>query len=92
MKVNHFDVIVLLSGGIDSSSCINYYLSQELKPIGLFIDYGQAVAKRELSSAKQIARYQSLLQKLMISLYLATLEISQLTGIVYKHIKNSILY
>jgi len=35
---------------------------------------------------------QSLLQKLMIGLYLATLEISQLTGIAYKHIKNSILY
>ena len=69
MKVNHFDVIVLLSGGIDSSSCINYYLSQELKPIGLFIDYGQAVAKRELSSAKQVSRhYKIKLDMLKISL------------------------
>lgn len=57
MKVNRCNVIVLLSGGIDSSSCIHYYLSQEFKPVGLFIDYGQAVAKRELNSAIQIARY-----------------------------------
>jgi len=54
-KINN--VVILLSGGIDSSACVNYYLSQKLKPIGLFIDYGQAVAKRELNSAKQIARY-----------------------------------
>jgi 7-cyano-7-deazaguanine synthase len=52
-----YDTIVLLSGGIDSSACINYYLSQKLKPIGLFIDYGQVVAKRELSSAQQISRH-----------------------------------
>lgn len=52
-----YNVIVLLSGGIDSTACINYYLSQKLKPLGLFIDYGQSVAKRELGSAKQVSRH-----------------------------------
>lgn len=56
MGTDH-NVIVLLSGGIDSTACVNYYLSQELRPIGLFIDYGQAVAKRELSSAKQVSEH-----------------------------------
>ena len=38
MKKAH-NTVVLLSGGIDSSACVNYYLSQKLKPKGLFIDY-----------------------------------------------------
>ena len=56
MRAN-YNVIVLLSGGIDSAACVNYYLSQKLKPLGLFIDYGQSVAKRELNSAEQISGY-----------------------------------
>ncbi len=51
------DAIVLLSGGIDSTACVAYYLKQNLRPIGLFISYGQAAAKRELKSAKQVAKY-----------------------------------
>lgn len=51
------NVIVLLSGGIDSTACVNYYLSQKLKPVGLFIDYGQAVVERELWSARQVSEY-----------------------------------
>ena len=42
-----YNVIVLLSGGIDSTACVNYYLSQKLKLLGLFIDYGQYVVKGE---------------------------------------------
>ena len=56
MKKSH-NAIVLLSGGIDSSACVHYYLSQNIIPIGLFIDYGQAVAKRELISSLQIAKH-----------------------------------
>jgi len=56
MKKAH-DTIVLFSGGIDSSACVNYYLSQKIKPKGLFIDYGQVVAKRELMSAMQISKH-----------------------------------
>lgn len=67
MRTDH-NVIVLLSGGIDSTACVNYYLSQELRPLGLFIDYGQAVAKRELSSAKQVSgHYKIILDTLKIS-------------------------
>src|SRR4030042_215402 len=57
MMKKAYGAIVLLSGGIDSSACVNYYLSQKIKPIGLFIDYGQAVAKKELNSANQISKH-----------------------------------
>lgn len=55
--VKKHNVIVLLSGGIDSTACINYYLSQKFKPLGLFIDYGQTVAKKEIESAKKVSKY-----------------------------------
>jgi len=64
-----YDVIILLSGGIDSTACINYYLSQKIKPLGLFINYGQAVAERELNSAEEVSRYYKIkLEKIKISL------------------------
>ena len=50
-------VVVLLSGGIDSTACVHYYLSQSCRPLGLFIDYGQAVAQKEIESAKKVAEY-----------------------------------
>jgi len=49
-------VIVLLSGGIDSAACLHYYLDQRFGPTALFINYGQAAAKKECESAKNIAQ------------------------------------
>lgn len=51
------NVIVLVSGGIDSTACIHYYLQQGFSPKGLFIDYGQVVKETEYESAKKIADY-----------------------------------
>ena len=56
-KIKDVCIIVLLSGGIDSTACIHYYLSQGFNTTGVFIDYGQLPVKREESSAKQIASY-----------------------------------
>src|SRR5574340_1237820 len=53
----HTNVIVLLSGGIDSSACINYYLQQGYQPKAFFVDYGQVVCKKENESAKKIAAH-----------------------------------
>lgn len=47
--------IVLFSGGIDSTACLHYYLNGGFTPKALFIDYGQAAAKKEHESAKKIA-------------------------------------
>lgn len=50
-------VVVLLSGGIDSTACINYYLNQGFDVKAAFIDYGQISSKKEFQSAKNIAEY-----------------------------------
>lgn len=47
--------IVLLSGGIDSTACIYYYINQGFNVKAVFIDYGQIASKKELESAKKIA-------------------------------------
>lgn len=57
LKKEGKSVIVLLSGGIDSTACINYYLQEDLSPTALFINYGQAAMKKEYESAKKIATY-----------------------------------
>jgi len=50
-------VLVLLSGGVDSTACVNYYLDQRFDVRGLFIDYGQLANKRELNSATRVASH-----------------------------------
>jgi 7-cyano-7-deazaguanine synthase len=49
-------VMVLLSGGIDSSACIAYYLSQRFLVTALFVNYGQKSAKREVRAARLISK------------------------------------
>ncbi len=48
---------VLLSGGVDSTACVHYYLSQGFDVKGVFIDYGQVANKNEYNSALNIASY-----------------------------------
>jgi len=44
-------VCVLLSGGVDSSACVGYYVSKGYEVSALFIDYGQPDADREAAAA-----------------------------------------
>jgi 7-cyano-7-deazaguanine synthase len=53
------EVLVLLSGGIDSAACLDFYLDLGRKPGALFVDYGQPAAEPELSAALAIADYYS---------------------------------
>lgn len=48
---------VLLSGGIDSSACLQFLLDRHHEVSALFIDYGQAAAKRERLAAGAIAKH-----------------------------------
>ena len=50
-------VIVLLSGGIDSTACVQYYLKNGFSTSAIFIDYEQLPVKMEESSAKKICSY-----------------------------------
>ena len=49
------DVLVLLSGGIDSTACAYFYKSQGFSVETLFINYGQAAIEKEVIAAQQIA-------------------------------------
>ena len=49
------NVLVLLSGGIDSATCVAYYLELGLEVHALFVDYGQVPRKPERASAERIA-------------------------------------
>lgn len=54
------DVLVLLSGGIDSTACAYLYKSQGFSVEALFIDYGQPSASKEAEASRSLAEYLSI--------------------------------
>ena len=48
---------VLLSGGIDSSTCLAYYLDEEFDVGAVFVSYGQVASTPELLAAKSVCRH-----------------------------------
>ena len=54
------EVVVLLSGGVDSTACIHFYTELKRPTEGLFIDYGQPAAIPELRAAKRVVEYYSI--------------------------------
>lgn len=50
-------VLVLLSGGIDSTAMVHFYKTQGNSVSGLFIDFGQISGKREESASELIADF-----------------------------------
>jgi len=57
---NKTQVLVLLSGGIDSTVCIDYYLNNNYPTNSIYIDFGQDAACFEYESAKKIAEHYSI--------------------------------
>jgi 7-cyano-7-deazaguanine synthase len=51
------EVLVLVSGGLDSTACLHFYLEFGRPPEGLFIDYGQPAAGKEISAVRNICDY-----------------------------------
>lgn len=51
------EVLILLSGGIDSTACLNFYLRLGRTPFGLFVDYGQRAASREWQAVCDVASF-----------------------------------
>ena len=50
-------VVILLSGGIDSMACVNFYLQQGYDVECIFCNYGQPGAVSELIAASKIAEH-----------------------------------
>ena len=57
MKKNKMNVSVLLSGGIDSTATVAFYLNQGFTVSALFVDYTQAAGKREEAAASSVCKY-----------------------------------
>ena len=53
------DVVMLLSGGVDSAACLGFYLEIGQVPCGLFVDYGQLAARQEEAAARRVAEHYS---------------------------------
>lgn len=51
------EIAVLLSGGIDSMACADFYGSMHRPVCGIFVDYGQAAASHEATAAEAVARH-----------------------------------
>lgn len=51
------EVLILLSGGVDSTACLNFYLQLGRAPFGLFVDYGQRAASREWRAVRDLASF-----------------------------------
>lgn len=50
-------VVVLLSGGIDSMACVNFYLTQGYEVEGIFFKYKQPAVASEQNAAMRIAEH-----------------------------------
>ncbi len=51
------EILVLLSGGIDSAACVSFFLDLGRPICGLFIDYQQASVQQESKASEAIADY-----------------------------------
>jgi 7-cyano-7-deazaguanine synthase len=50
------EVLVLLSGGLDSTAVLHFYLSERRPVIAMFVDYGQAAAEQERRASQAVCR------------------------------------
>jgi 7-cyano-7-deazaguanine synthase len=71
--------VVLLSGGLDSTTTMAYAISKGYEVVPLTISYGQRHS-REISSAKAVAKYYGVKQHVMTELDLSFLTTSALTS------------
>jgi 7-cyano-7-deazaguanine synthase len=51
------DVLVLSSGGIDSTACLSYYILNGYSPSAMWVDYGQIAKVPELKAVKDVTAH-----------------------------------
>ena len=89
MELKNKSVVILTSGGLDSSTVAGLAKNSKAKIIGLSFDYGQR-HNRELEAAKEIANYFEYEELKIIKLDLASWGGSSLTDIQKKIPTNGI--
>lgn len=63
--MNKSEVVVLLSGGIDSTACLHFYQMEKYTITPLYVDFGQISAENEISSARAVCQYYGLELKIL---------------------------
>jgi len=51
------EILVLLSGGIDSTTCLAFYLDLGRRPCAMFVDYQQPAVHQEALAAQAVSDY-----------------------------------
>jgi 7-cyano-7-deazaguanine synthase len=51
------EVLVLLSGGVDSTACLDFYIDLGCDPCALFVGHGQPAERHEARAARAIASH-----------------------------------
>ena len=72
------EAVVLLSGGLDSSTVLAMAIEKGFEPVALTFDYGQR-HRRELESARDVARHFKVQEHIVFRLDLASVAKSSLT-------------
>lgn len=57
MTQNKNYVLILASGGIDSTACINFYKNLNFEVEAIFVDFGQPSRKKEFKAINSITQY-----------------------------------
>lgn len=57
MQENENTVIILLSGGVDSTALVQYYQSLNYNAKGIYIDYGQASKNMEIEAVEKVSEH-----------------------------------
>ena len=67
MNISSNYVLIMASGGIDSTACIHFYKQLEFEVNLIFFDYGQPSRKKEYSAISSISKFYSIpLKKIVI--------------------------
>lgn len=72
------NVLILCSGGLDSTACIPYYLSSGYSPVALWVDYGQEARGAEFVAVTEVTRY-----------YGIPLQTVKISGLVWRHLGST---
>ena len=65
MAAKKSETLILLSGGIDSTACLNFYLEEKHNVKAVLVNYGQVAFKKELVAVKAICNYFSVNYKIV---------------------------
>ena len=65
MPESRKNVLILISGGIDSTACIRFFKKLKFHVEGIFFDYGQLSLSRETRAVKKIVQFYNIPLKIV---------------------------